>query len=41
MNISMKIDFQMSIQNIRVDAPVTRRTPHSPVREGFPHTVPQ
>jgi len=26
---------------IRVKAPVTWRPPHSPVREDFPHTVPQ
>jgi len=25
----------------RVEAPVTRRSPHRPVREGFPHTVPR
>jgi hypothetical protein len=26
---------------IRVDAPVTRRTPHSAGREGLPHPVPR
>ena len=25
----------------RVEAPVTRRSPHRPVREDFPHTVPR
>ena len=29
------------IQNsFRVEAPVARRSPHRPVREDFPHTVP-
>jgi hypothetical protein len=27
------------IENLRVDAPVTRRTPHSSGREGLPHPV--
>ena len=29
------------LRYIRVEAPVTRRSPLSPVREDFPHTVPQ
>ena len=29
------------IGNFRVDAPVTRRTPHSAGREGLPHPVPR
>jgi hypothetical protein len=32
--ISDSLDF-------RVDAPVTQRTPHRPVLEDFPHTVPR
>jgi hypothetical protein len=28
-------------KNFRVDAPVTRRTPHSAGREGLPHPVPR
>jgi len=29
------------IKNFRVDAPVTRRTPHRSGREGLPHPVPR
>jgi hypothetical protein len=28
------------LANFQVEAPVTRRSPHRPVREDFPHTVP-
>ncbi len=27
--------------HFQVEAPVTRRSPHRPVREDFPHTVPR
>jgi hypothetical protein len=33
--------FRIYLGTIRVEAPVTRRSPHRPVREGFPHTVPR
>ena len=34
--------FYLTLSDMfRVEAPVTRRSPHSAVREDFPHTVPQ